>query len=563
MHSPIQAWSTVSRQLREHRSLPGPTILVVIFIALGQVASRSATWNIVDFGAVPNATQDAAPAIQKAIEAASAGDTVSLPAGTFLVSATLRAKSGVKLQGVGSEQTVIGFNGDRETDIFDLSGTRNVDLSGFTIDGRGNAKAHDGIFARTGSGHFLHQLTIQNLGSPNGPLGIHFVGTDGNHTNGVSDCVIADNTIRNIGLTSEWGGGIRLSWGSSRNQILRNVVDNTGRGGIFADNGSMDLVIRSNTVSRSGRKDSKLGIEIWEACDRSVIEDNHLDHWLSISGCSQVAARRNTISDTSGDIGFLGLEVIARDVVVTGNRVDGGQQIGISVSNDAYNQRQYCAHNLVQNMVQWGAQLQGDKTGARMLYYYQNQFLTTQRGNPAAIYPGADGRGFRFNGNCQQVTLDSNEISRNSAEGLELGGTGLDQISIVNNRICANAFAAVTGNPGADLEWTNNLVAGNGKDTQLVSLSFADHQPKAEFACPPQASAGIPAKFTNRSHAPGGSIEHVLWDFGEGVPNTLPGGVHTYSQPGTYLVTLIVWDNHGRGAIEERSLAVGPGGQKR
>jgi hypothetical protein len=373
----------------------------------------------------------------------------------------------------------------------------------------------------------------------------------------VSDCVIADNTIRNIGLTSEWGGGIRLSWGSSRNQVLRNVVDNTGRGGIFADNGSMDLIIRSNTVSRSGRKDSKLGIEIWEACDRSVIEDNHLDHWLSISGCSQVAARRNTISDTTGDIGFLGLEVIARDVVVTDNRVDGGQQIGISVSNDAYNQRQYCAHNLVQNMVQWGTQLQGDKTGARMLYFYKNQFLTTQRGNPAAIYPGADGRGFRFNGNCQQVTLDGNEISRNSAEGLELGGAGLDQISIINNLICSNAFAAVAGNPGKDLEWTNNTVAGNGKDTQLVSRGFPKVKPTAHFIVPHETPAGMAVRFANRSTAPDGGIGHVLWDFGEGVPSTLLDGTHTYSRAGTYRVTLVVWDKNDRGAIEESYVRIG------
>jgi hypothetical protein len=63
-----------------------------------------------------------------------------------------------------------------------------------------------------------------------------------------------------------------------------------------------------------------------------------------------------------------------------------------------------------------GAQLQGDGAGAQMLYFYKNRFLRTQRGHPSAIYPGADGRGFRFNGNCRQVTLDSNEISYNPAE---------------------------------------------------------------------------------------------------------------------------------------------------
>jgi hypothetical protein len=534
-------------------------MLAGILIALAPIASSAATRDVGAFGAIPDDDHDDTAAIQKAIDASNAGDTVTLPAGTLLINRALRAKSGVSIRGAGSERTIIALDADHEIDFFDLSGTRNVELTGFTIDGKGDAKARNGIFARTGGGHFIHHLTIQNLGSPNGPLGIHFIGADGNYTNGVSDCVIADNAIRNIGLASAWGGGIRLSWGSSRNRVLRNVVENTGRGGIFADNGSMDLVISSNTVSRSGRKDSKLGIEIWGDCDRSVIEDNRIDHWLSLSGCSRVAARRNTVSDTSGDIGFIGLEVIAQDVVVTDNLVDGGQQIGVSVSNDAHNERQYCGHNVIRNMVQWGAQLQGDHTGARMLYYYKNQFLTMQRGNPAAIYPGADGRGFRFNGNCRQVTLDGNDISRNPAEGIELGGAGLDQISIVNNNITGNGFAAVTGNPGPDFEWTNNTVAGNGDNKQPVSRGFANPKPTADFICPPGAAAGRPVAFTNRSSAVDGGIARVLWDFGEGVPGVLSEGVHTYSRAGTYRVTLVVWDNRGRGAIAERSVTIGPG----
>ena len=148
-----------------------------------------------------------------------------------------------------------------------------------------------------------------------------------------------------------------------------------------------------------------------------MIEDNVMDHWLSIGGAARVAARRNTVRDATGDIGFIGLEVIGQDLVVADNLVDGGQQIGISVSNDAHNQRQYCAYNTVRNMVQWGAQLQGDKAGARMLYYYRNKFLAMQRGNKAAIYPGADGRGFRFNGNCQDVTLRQQRDLRQSGRG--------------------------------------------------------------------------------------------------------------------------------------------------
>jgi PKD repeat protein len=189
--------------------------------------------------------------------------------------------------------------------------------------------------------------------------------------------------------------------------------------------------------------------------------------------------------------------------------------------------------------------------------------LTTLRGNPAAIYPGADGRGFRFNGNCQAVTLDSNEIRSNRAEGLELGGSGLDQLSIVRNTIVGNAFAAVTGNPGVDLEWTNNTVSGNGSDKQLSSRGFRNRPPKASFTCPAGALAGQPVSFANNSASQDGSIVHMLWDFGEDAPSTQSEANHTYSRAGTFRVTLIVWDNHGRGAIAEQPVTVRPGDPKR
>ena len=537
-------------------------LLAGIALGVAPALSHAATHDIASFGAAPNDDRDDAAAIQAAIEASSAGDTVRLPVGTFLVNRTLHARTGVKILGAGRDRTILKFNARTQTDFFDLSGMRQVELSGFTLEGGFDPNAHHGIFARTGGGHFIHHLAIQNLGSANGPLAIHFIGADGNYTNGVTDCVIADNTIRNIGVSSEWGGGSRLSWGSSRNQILRNVVDNTGRGGILANDGCSDLIISDNKVTRSGRKAEKLGIEVWGNCDDSVIEDNLIDHWLSLGGVRRVSARRNTIRAPVADIAYIGLEMIGQDLVVTDNRVEGAQQIGVSVSNNASNQWHYCAYNTIQNMVQWGAQLQGDKDGARMLYYYKNKFLTTQRGNPAAIYPGADGRGFRFNGNCQGVTLDGNEIRGNRAEAIELGGAGLDQISIVRNTIVGNGLAAVTGNPGADLEWTNNTVTGNGNNNQLTSRGFSSRPPKASFTCPQEALAGKSISFANRSESPDGRIAHVLWDFGEGAPSTQSEGNHTYSRAGTFRATLIVWDIHGRGAIAEQPVTIRPANSK-
>ncbi len=511
--------------------------------------------DVVSFGATPNDLTQDGSAIQKAIDAASKGDTVLIPRGTFLVNRTLLAKSGVEIRGAAAHLTILKYSGGTKAHFFDLSGTQKVELCGFTLEGNDNPNLHHGIFGHGGGGHRIHHLKIQNLASPDGPVGIHFTGDGKTGANGVTGCMIADNTISNIGLDSPWGGGIRLSWGSSNNVILRNVVDHTGRGGIFANDGCTDLVISSNRVMRSGRKAEKPGLEIWRGCDRVVLEDNQVDHWLSIWG-RWVAVRRNTVRETSGDISFIGIEVGGQDVVVTDNLVDGGQQIGVSVSNNASNQWQYCGYNVIRNMVQWGAQLQGDQAGARMLYFFKNKFLSTQRGNPAAIYPGTDGRGFRFNGNCQQVTLDSNEIRDNPAQGIELGGDNLNQISVVNNIISGNGSDAVSGDPGADLEWNSNTVVGNGRNKELTSRGFAKRKPVADFDCPTKVVTGQPAVFRDASSDFGGRIEHVLWDFGDGVPTNQTQGTHVYNRAGIFRVTLVVWDNQGRAAIKERFVTV-------
>ena len=164
----------------------------------------------------------------------------------------------------------------------------------------------------------------------------------------------------------------------------------------------------------------------------------------------------------------------------------------------------------------------------------------------------------RFNGNCQQVTLDSNEIRDNPAEGIELGGRGLDQISVVNNTISANGSAAVRGDPGTDLEWTNNAVVGNGRNNELASRGFANRKPVADFNCPTNVVVGQATVFTNTSSDPDGPIGHVLWDFGEGVPRSQFNDTHAYGRPGIFRVTLVVWDDQGRGAIKERFVTVKP-----
>ena len=62
--------------------------------------------------------------------------------------------------------------------------------------------------------------------------------------------------------------------------------------------------------------------------------------------------------------------------------------------------------------------------------------------------------------------------------------------------------------------------------------------------------------FTDASRAAAGKIASRLWDLDDGPPATEPAVAHPYLRAGVYRVTLIVWDEAGRGARCEQSVRV-------
>ncbi|MFQ5810203.1 MAG: nitrous oxide reductase family maturation protein NosD, partial [Armatimonadota bacterium] len=251
-------------------------------------------------------------AITAAIERASPGDTVSLPTGVIELTEAIAAKSGIRLIGAGQEQTRIVYRGEKPSELLSLRGCEDVEVAHFTLDGEDNPLVRQGIGGNNSRRLRIHHLTVRDLANTGafGPHGIYFSGENPTMENGVTDSEISDCRFQRIGLGAKYGGGIRLAWGSVRNRVLRNVVRDTGRGGIFGDH-SAELTIRDNEVSGSGG--TGLGIEIWGGCPRSVIEDNVVDHWISVDKSDRSAVRRNVIGADDGTLKGYGIEVIARD----------------------------------------------------------------------------------------------------------------------------------------------------------------------------------------------------------------------------------------------------------
>ena len=502
-----------------------------------------------------------AAALVAAIAKAEPRDLVQLGEGTYELTAPLALKSRIILLGAGQDKTKLIYRGEKAGPMISLVDCEYVQVAALTLDGQRNPLVHQGISASNSKHLWLHNLTIRDLVKSDtfGPHGILFSGRNPTMERGVTDSRIDHCHIENIGVGAKFGGGIRMNWGSVRNKVTDNVIKTTGRGGIFGDH-STDLTICRNRVE--GSEGEGLGIEIWGGCHRSLIEDNVIDHWLSNDGGSQTAIRRNTIGTDDGTLKGYGIEIIARDNVVTDNVVKRGQHIGLSVSNKPVKDNVYWANNTVSDCLQWGAQLQGEAGGIARHYFYRCTFENTVGGDKRARYPNDAGHGFRTNGDCRQLVFDACTFQGNGGLGVQLGGKNIDAISFLGCTIVRNGLLAVR--PPADaaaLEFIDCKVKDNGNDKLPTGKPLPGLPPVAAFTVPDPNNIrdGQTVSFACTSTAGEGEIVERLWDFGDGLPETVAKPQHTFTRPGHHYVTLIIWNTAGRAARAEKLLDIGPG----
>ena len=493
--------------------------------------------------------------IAAAIQQAAPGDTIRLPAGKFEITEPIQVKSGVKLVGAGQDKTCIVYGGTKPISMMRIADCQDVEVAHLTLDGQDNPLVRDGMTGGNSRHLFIHHVTFCNLGKDSTSFshGIIFSGHNPTMEGGVTDSIISDCRFQRSGLKAKYGGGIRLAWGSGYNRVERNVIHDTGRGGIFGDHSS-DLVIRHNQVSGSGGEG--LGIEIWGGCPRSLIEDNLVDHWISVDQGNQTAVRRNVVGTDDGTLKGYGIEIIASDIVVTDNVVNRGASIGLSVSNKPKKNNVFWGYNRIRDCAQWGAQLQGETGGIAHHYFYRCDFEQTIRGDPRARYPQASGHGFRFNGFSREVVFEACAFRDNGGYGVQFGGQGVDAMTFLDCVFSNNQQGMVTGlSPDKTIQFKETAV--DGKVGQFPpTKAFSSPPPVADFRMPPMICAGVTAEFACGSKSGAGDIVERLWDFNHGIAEVAANPCHTFDRPGKYRVTLIVWDNAGRGARAEKVIEV-------
>lgn len=494
-------------------------------------------------------------AIHAALSQCKPGDTLRLPAGIFDLGESVRMKSRVKLLGAGQDKTILIYSSERPDPFILINDCEDVEIGHLTLDGRGRALGQDGIRAGNSRRLNLHHLSIRDLakGKSSFVHAIIFSGNNPTMDRGVTDSVISDCVIERIGVGAEFGGGIRMAWGSVRNRVERNVIRDTGRGGIFGDH-SPELVIRNNTVSGSGGEG--LGIEIWGGCPRSLIEDNVIDHWLSNDNSDRTAVRRNVISARDGSNKYIGIEIIARDCVVTDNVVERGNSIGLSVSNKPVKNNVFWGYNTVKECSQWGAQLQGETGGIAHHYFYRCSFEKAIRGDAKAIYPGDSGHGFRFNGASRDIVFEDCVFGGNGGYGLQFCGDKMDAMTFLRCVFKNNASGSILGRTDDKVIEFKGCNSEDKYGWPAASKPFAHSVPTADFQFPKTIQVGTAAQFACTSKAGTGEIVERLWDFNHGIPEVSADPTHIFEKAGKYRVTLIVWDNGGRGARVEKIVEV-------
>lgn len=567
-------------------------------LAVTGQAGLAAELNVLSFGAVPNDGLDDRDAIQDAINAASPGDQIILPAGTFHTRFALLPQGGTSIIGAGRDSTTLEYIGaaaqSPSASLIRLEGSsrNNVEVAGLTLDGfgalsgGGDARALQGIYASGTTGHVLRDLRIRDIinveesfsNSSGIATGIRYV-------NGVTNTRIENNEIINIGIDDIRATAIRGN-NSGGHIVAGNTIDTIGRTGIhFAS--SPDLVIQRNTINNTGLYSGPelerfagdgLGIEVFGGSDRSIVEDNTMDRWLSIANTSFTAVRRNTIVSplNLNERETAGLELAGgTDNIFTDNVVGKrhGQSLLMVAGEETDVERVFVGRNTFNEGDGRAAQLHDGSGRIRQVYFFNNDFTDSQGlDTPSFINAGirllsngsGESRPLNERG-IQDVVFESNRITGNSGHGFrafdQLGNDSLDELTFLGNTVTGNAGDAFNG----DRTFNNvefdafNLVENNdGSEAVPSSNGFSGNlSPTASILAPTVVRIGDTIDFDfGYQDDSGPSPGDLLWDFDKGLPVLEPTPSVVFDRLGLHTVTLITWDTTGRASRNRILLSV-------
>ncbi|WP_156448695.1 right-handed parallel beta-helix repeat-containing protein [Mycobacterium sp. NAZ190054] len=211
------------------------------------------TLNVRDYGATSSKSSDNdATAIQKAINAAQAGDVVYIPDGTYHVKSTITLKTGVSLIGQSRESTVLtsAFStwsylfSNPHAVIYAAPGVNNLTVSSFTIT-QASGKIYDaGVRLGSESGQ-VSRIAVKDL----------FVERHrrfGIFLQNANNILVDGNIIKNASALDGGGSGYGVNIdgsGSHNNWIRHNTIGPVIRHGILIQESAHHNLVEHNTIT--------------------------------------------------------------------------------------------------------------------------------------------------------------------------------------------------------------------------------------------------------------------------------------------------------------------------
>ncbi|MFZ2101559.1 MAG: TIGR03808 family TAT-translocated repetitive protein [Oricola sp.] len=318
-------------------------------------ASLRGTKSAAEYGVLPGLAGDQSAAFQAMLNtAATAGDAVFLPGGTYVLSG-IRLPSGMLLEGVPG-RTQLAHSGSGP--LLQSAGSESITLRGLLIDGLGRPAGEDEglIDLRNVDGLSIETCTLRGAGGN----AVHMEGCSG---------ALRGNTISDAGVFAIYsmdGAGLSVSG---------NTIRDCRNGGVVihrSSSGRDGSIVTGNRIENTGAANGGTGewgnaINFFRTDD--VIAANNI-----ISGSAFTAVRGNSvrrmqvIGNICRDSGETAIyaEFAFEDAVIANNTIDGAAN-GISATNlDSGGHGATITGNIIRNLHMTGpyeAEFPGFGTG--------------------------------------------------------------------------------------------------------------------------------------------------------------------------------------------------------
>ncbi len=250
--------------------------------------------------------------LHAAIAAAQDGDTINIPAGTYLGPITI--DKSIKL--IGQDQPIV--TGDKSGTVVTITAP-DVTLDGFIVQGSGREpdQNHSAIFA-----NHAPRVTIRNNEVRDSLFGIYLAGSP---SSVVENNVIHGDTTMDLGRR---GDGLRL-WESSDSTLAHNQILEARDMVLWYSNG---LHILDNVV-RGGRYGVHFMYSSGADMERNLFSGNSIGAFLMYS--DNVTIRRNIFQHNRGPSGY-GLGFKDNDGVVVEDNLILDNRVGVFLDNSPF-----------------------------------------------------------------------------------------------------------------------------------------------------------------------------------------------------------------------------------